>query len=87
MFPTIRRPGPAAPASLRRLDPPCASLHAVAGKGFHNAAVDGLRGGDVGIAARRVAAPELGQPASVERVGIVGVLRQRGVVIGVTAGD
>jgi hypothetical protein len=35
-----------------------------------------------GIAARRVAAPQLGQPAAVERVGVVCVLPQRGVVIG-----
>jgi len=76
------RSGQAAAASLRRLDPPCASLHAVAGKGFRNPAVDRLSGGEIGIAARRVAAPQLGQSAAVERVGVVCVLPQRGVVIG-----
>ena len=76
------RSGQAASASLRRLDPPCASLHAVAGKGFRNPAIDRFRGGEIGIAARRVAAPQLRQSAAVERVGVFCVVAQRGVVIG-----
>src|SRR5262249_56382340 len=58
------------------------SAHAVAGEFVRNIGLDELRGSDVAVAARDIAAPPLGQPTSVEGRCMFRLDPQCGVVVG-----
>lgn len=66
--------GPAYRYSLVGQRSPGCSLHAIADEDLRNVGLDRLRGCDVGLAARFVAALELRHAAAIERVGILRAL-------------